>query len=158
MKAIRKFLGASLVALLLHSIAVAGSRFPLPSVIQSGDLPVVTNSMPSGVLGMQAGLEPSVPGHQQLKRAHTIDVWSAEWWAGMVFNGLAATLLLLYPVWVWRLGNWFFRAGLIAFPIVWYLGYENWFAFCRLVCVVPAVAYIFRFFIPVVHVVDWNRK
>lgn len=91
---------------------------------------------------------------QRVTKWQPIYDWSGDTWLGVLFIGFLLLLTLLYPVWVWRSGNWFFRACLVGLPVSWVLGLENWRALCLFGFALPAVLYIVSFFIPVVYVIN----
>lgn len=137
-------------ALLLQGVAVAG-RADAGATAVSG---VVASSALGGssIKAHEAASDQAV--ELRVTKWQPIRDWTGDTWLGILFVGFLLLLTLLYPVWVWRSGNWFFRACMVGLPVSWVLGLENWRALCLFGFALPAVLYIFSFFIPVVYVIN----
>lgn len=150
MKTIIRYVVVAFAVLLLQGGAVAG-RADIGATAVSGASALSALGATSTKAHVGA---PDQAAEQRLTKWQSINDWSGDTWLGILFVGFLMLLTLLYPVWVWRSGNWFFRACLVGLPVSWVLGLENWRALCLFGFALPAVLYIFSFFIPVVYVIN----
>jgi len=149
-KTISRYVVLAFTALLFQGAAVAG-RPDTGATTVSG---AVALSAVGGASKKAQVAAADQGGEQRFTKWQPIYDWSGDTWLGILFIGFLLLLTLLYPVWVWRSGNWFFRACLVGLPVSWVLGLENWRALCLFGFALPAVLYIVSFFIPVVYVIN----